>query len=67
MWKRKFATHALSPDGSWRNQIVYRTLLQLYWVHSQSHKSKTGKMYVGPMVHSYNSMYQETAGHTPYF
>ena len=37
-------------------------LLQIYWVHSQSNKSKTGQMYVCPMAPADSSVQQETAG-----
>lgn len=54
------------PMGNGLTERFNRTLLQMLGTLTTEQK-QNWKMYVGPMVHAYNSLRQETTGQTPYF
>lgn len=62
----KSRTTPYHPMGSGLTKHFNRTLLQMLRTLTIEQK-QNWKKYVGPMVHAYNSLRQETTGHTPYF
>ena len=54
------------PMGNGLTERFNRTLLQMLGTLTTEQK-QNWKKYVGPMVHAYNSLRQDTTGHTPYF
>ena len=54
------------PMGNGLTERFNRTLLQMLGTLTTEQK-QNWKKYVGPMVHAYNSLRQETTGQTPYF